>query len=110
MVHITETDNRSLESRNIQYLHIRMNVNLLKNSGKPQENRFIDRKIHTSYLWGIQQSVKILYILLEMSYKVYKVNFYVNFEFVSCQNCKLPKLKVAKVESEFIILLVFLMK
>ena len=54
---------------------------------------FFDRKIHTSYFLGISnQSVKICYILLEMSCKVLKV---VKIE--SCQNLRLPKMKIAKI-------------
>ena len=41
--------------------------------------------------WRFQQSVKICFILLEMSYKVLKV---VKIE--SCQDVRLPNLKVAK--------------
>jgi hypothetical protein len=42
------------------------------------ENSFVDRKIHTFYFWGISTSGKICYILLDMSYKVYTMNFYGN--------------------------------
>ena len=54
-----------------------------------------DRKIHTTAKLGIfQQSVKICYILLEMSYKVLKV-----VKIGSCQNLRVPKLKITKIES-----------
>ena len=51
----------------------------------------IERSIHP-ISWGFQN--EICYILLEMSYKVLKV---VKIE--SCQNLRLPKLKVAKIEN-----------
>ena len=43
--------------------------------------------------------MKICYALLEMSYILYGMNFYGNFDNSSCQIWKLPIFKVDKLES-----------
>ena len=47
---------------------------------------------------GDSTKLKICYTLLEMSYVVYRMNFYDNFDNSSCQIWKLPILKVDKFE------------
>ena len=51
------------------------------------------------FLGDLKHSVKICYIMLEMSYKVYRMNFYGNFEIVKCQNGKLLKLKIVSCQN-----------
>ena len=66
--------------------------------------RFFDRKIHTSWKWGIiiNQSCKIGYFSLIWVLKCIRW-FFMDFlkvaKIKSWQNWKLPKLKVAQVES-----------